>query len=1156
MEISLKRLYIGGIGPSVTGAELTERFGKFGKVSDVDIISRKDEHGNPVKTFAYLNISISDVELKKCMSVLNKTKWKGGVLQIERAKESFLHRLSQEREEAKEKKKPQLASKPDLVQSLKEAGVNDFQMKAAVPGTEVPNHKNWVVSKYGRVLPVLHLKGDKQMNVMKYDPSKYCHNIKKLEEISTEMTPVSQLTWHVEGGDDEMSRKRRGEFPVFKSPTGKKVKLQKCLGADKIAEGQTCNRTLQICDRVIGQSSSASHKSGFSRIKKEVNGREVIGSRNSISDGENDSEDELRTVLENKKKSEKGGIVVEDSNIEVVDDSFKMRFNSHWDHRNEKAVKDHGKNAKDDEDYDSADTDEIIAVAKTVQKVKEVDKEMKDTVTEKLPLQDGKEKSKLGSSDTPLAEKQKPKFATNDEPDLDSENSDSGSERSDSDSDEEYNSMMQTCQTLCFSLDGLEKIVNAAKESTDDDDDDSMSEETESDRSEKDPGSDSSDSYSDEEYDSMMQNCYRLTLSMGDLEKLASTTKDSSEEDTTNEKTENDQTGKEQPNKSPVIIKKMKKGIAPEDIVASILEDSDDSADEKQKRKSKKEPSIRLPAFKGLGSLLKGSSERPDVSIDSSPAPSSVKSCTKVKTATNKSNKVTPEVGAAVSRKESETQSGSRGLCESGADHGLQASSQPKVQRKLDGEVHQDSSSSDESSSDEESSADTSPTALHTKSANTSNAMEKDTSRKRGLLKQLQDNQTRLAAMEERRKERELQKQTIQGALLKTDSQASSKGQHIKFESDSETQSEEEVKESDVSTIPTEKVQNVTAKLFDSSEEESDEDCNKEDEERFQIKSQYEGRSGAKLLNLQTRFGTDKRFRMDSRFLDTSSEDEGTKVSTQTAPTVEGEDDLSAEKKKNLGILSSLLNINTEPQPPSKQAAKAKKFKDLNALQYDPTREDHATFETQAEEEKKESKSERKKKRQEAEKLPEVSQETYHEVTVDLKEVFGTLKPTSETEAPSTTWDQEEEKEVEDEYLSLQNKEEPEGFTFSFFGASTEDSVTREEPYATENIKRAKVAWQEDPRFQDSSSDGEEEEEEEEILTKEPTLSTQTGPAKNMRFFFFVRDDERLKAGPKMFFSSSNLEEEREVWEQRRESLLEECRKRHKDARRKIKSKH
>ena len=39
----------------------------------------------------------------------------------------------------------------------------------------------------------------------------------------TEVTPVAQLTWEIPGGDDEISRKRRGEFPPQKKKP-KKIK--------------------------------------------------------------------------------------------------------------------------------------------------------------------------------------------------------------------------------------------------------------------------------------------------------------------------------------------------------------------------------------------------------------------------------------------------------------------------------------------------------------------------------------------------------------------------------------------------------------------------------------------------------------------------------------------------------------------------------------------------------------------------------------------------------------------------------------------------------------------------------------------------------------------------------------------------------------------
>ncbi|KAG5274223.1 hypothetical protein AALO_G00133670 [Alosa alosa] len=128
-----KRLYVGGLSHNISEKDLKDRFGKFGEVSDVEVVTRKDEGGNPVKTFGYININISDDGFKKCLTVLNKSKWKGGTLQIELAKESFLHRLAMER-------------------------VENFHMKAAVPGTEIPGHKDWIVSKFGRVLPVLNLK--------------------------------------------------------------------------------------------------------------------------------------------------------------------------------------------------------------------------------------------------------------------------------------------------------------------------------------------------------------------------------------------------------------------------------------------------------------------------------------------------------------------------------------------------------------------------------------------------------------------------------------------------------------------------------------------------------------------------------------------------------------------------------------------------------------------------------------------------------------------------------------------------------------------------------------------------------------------------------------------------------------------------------------
>lgn len=45
----VRRLYIGGLGHSISEDELYERFSKFGNVTETEIIIRKDEHGNILK---------------------------------------------------------------------------------------------------------------------------------------------------------------------------------------------------------------------------------------------------------------------------------------------------------------------------------------------------------------------------------------------------------------------------------------------------------------------------------------------------------------------------------------------------------------------------------------------------------------------------------------------------------------------------------------------------------------------------------------------------------------------------------------------------------------------------------------------------------------------------------------------------------------------------------------------------------------------------------------------------------------------------------------------------------------------------------------------------------------------------------------------------
>lgn len=93
-----RRLFISGIPVGATEDEISKRFQVFGEVSSIEKVVRSQE-GFPIRCFAYLDISLSDANYHKCLSLYSKAKWKGNQLLIQPAKESFLKRLEAERRE-------------------------------------------------------------------------------------------------------------------------------------------------------------------------------------------------------------------------------------------------------------------------------------------------------------------------------------------------------------------------------------------------------------------------------------------------------------------------------------------------------------------------------------------------------------------------------------------------------------------------------------------------------------------------------------------------------------------------------------------------------------------------------------------------------------------------------------------------------------------------------------------------------------------------------------------------------------------------------------------------------------------------------------------------------------------------------------------------
>lgn len=194
----MKRLFVGGLFPGVTEDDIIERFKRFGEITGVEIKNKKTtDTASLGNTFAYIDLNITDENLSKCFSLYNKTKWKGLSLRIQLAKEDFLKRLIKERENGFAVKPKIKKPKGKHQEPLKNPKIQDFVIQGAVPGTLIEGGKDWVVGKYGRVLPIVHIPSKHGKKIMTVDPSKFCHNLKRMKDDRDDSSNIDALTWHL-----------------------------------------------------------------------------------------------------------------------------------------------------------------------------------------------------------------------------------------------------------------------------------------------------------------------------------------------------------------------------------------------------------------------------------------------------------------------------------------------------------------------------------------------------------------------------------------------------------------------------------------------------------------------------------------------------------------------------------------------------------------------------------------------------------------------------------------------------------------------------------------------------------------------------------------------------------------------------------------------
>ncbi|XP_078270145.1 nucleolar protein 8 isoform X2 [Rhinoraja longicauda] len=1140
--------------------------------------------GNPLKAFGYVNVNISETELKRCMSVLNKSKWKGGKLQIELAKECFLHRLAQERQNAAENKhKPRVDSIAMVMESLKKAGVENFKIKSAVPGTEVPEHKDWIVSKFGRVLPILHLQQNNQKKIIKYDPSKYCHNIKKLDHVSDSgiKMPVTKLTWHLNEQDDETSKKKRGIFPTptqtakrkklspnkdcVESSTNSDYNVQRNKILSNSVKHNASNGFIEMTGNKFGVPASASY-AGFKKQNLDKEETTASAQRNDRSKAhvacyDSDAE-ELELITEEQKCKTKvlSGTDVKEQDIplEVVGDDYLLKHQTHWALKNSKSQtsKDNNNDTSNSSgsEYDSADTDEIISKIIPHKKLPEPKCNRKpDVVNSKTEVNVAKEDWESSGN---------------------SSNEDTVAENSQSSVDADYEEMTRNCYRIELSLTDLEQLVNKSSK---------LEETSQSEKSEMDfPKIDSLTPFAINLLPNSGIPPSQGTLSLDQKTIPANIFLDVQNEDNSdNEMTSNEQLSNLLPCKGTQCFSEVKKtNMKGGKIInnASQLNVRDEthkeSVDKKEKVNGTRDvifdsnSNCKPPPFKGRRFL--------QINTSTAVSPSfSVKHGLPASEEKSKSEMHKINNSAIMSGDEFE-ESKEEVKVEKKTTQHIKPTSSQKIEQsssssgtKIDHERNKIEPRARNDGSVPECLLIKNESSISPRNENTTYGLAAESPQ--NLEKRLLDNQKRLAALQKRQEETAVQKKLIQGALSDLTSQKPGKGKHVVFDSEEEFESvEDSYRAADANPSAESQDKKLVAKdfktrtvgnLFDSEEEENDND---DHDERFKIKPQFEGKAGQKLLALQSRFGTDERFRMDERFLESEEENMEESAEVTVGSQNAEEDEYVAEKRRALNILKGVVQEGIEKTEDRKERVKSKYFKDVSALHYDPTRKDHTIYETKLEESNKESKTERKKRKIEEEKLPEVSKEIYYDINKDLKGMF-----TSNTKEKEVTLAKKDEIQLENqcpesrEMPTIQHtfddpsrndaaKEDSSNFTFSFFEAATQDGNQKSEHYVTGQVPMSAFPWHEDPRFQDSSSEDEDDLENCENTTAKNLVAF---PEKKTNLFFFFKDDQRLIDGPKIFCRTTHLEDGRDAWEENRALLIEEYRKKHKDARRKIKDK-
>ncbi|XP_052061672.1 nucleolar protein 8-like [Mytilus californianus] len=1080
-----KRIFVGGLSQEIKEEELTERFQRFCEVLNVQIKKKKVDDA-PDKIFAYVNVKSTPENLQKCISLYDKTKWKGSELRLQLAKENFLTRLENERKngftvEEKKNFKQDTIEHHNPYENLPDPSI--AEMRGCVPGTKVPGEKNWVVGKYGRVLPVVYIRNKDKKKVVKVDPSKFCHNVKRMkEEETTSVSTKKHLTLEIEDVDSEIVRKRKGEFPEWTSKPNKQKKYDFEALKEKYLNNKTDIR-----------SENLNKEPDFEVVSKDT----VVSRLGQTFDSDNsDSDSYYKSLKDSRSKSFSKTYLSESS------DGYNSDVSS------------------DESVSCSGDVDLDVSDSKTKQNGKISQKDnMENIDVTKFRFSNYNELT----SNYVQEKKSKPKIQP-------FKGTKRLYEKTESDTCKGTN-RLESNPAKAFDT----KITPNVKIS---------------------PCHNTRDNFESKKEDLLIQKNKSNKTERSVTPLVLKDMKKKSQKPPSQIFPHGDDDGNVSASSADTdeIINKSKcmSPIEDTDRMFNNIFEFSPLLSSKGKNSGKIDGSTVGEYSSGLikGEIHENENSSENFSTDDSDESDFEKFALKQSQKAKEMNKKEPAKQAPLVKKneiENSSQKTDKVL------ENCKLNVKSRIERKSD--MNEDEAKDDDSFINFQNDLTSKPLKgkniqneklskslvnnddkLKEKTSETQNFSSKSTTKEKKPNKDT--NEKRLESLKQKQKETLAKKSAIQNALANIDASTRSNKKIIFDDSDSDSDSnsdstasqvieskdeeEDSTDDSDVDEAVNSKTlekKNVPA-LFDNSESESTDSEN--DEKMFKIRPEFEGKSGQKRMELQSRYGNDDRFKLGERFIDSEEENMEEDIEEPT------EED---ERAKSLKILEQVMGTKIKPE------RKGKLFRDVSALHFDPSREDHTHYEVQAESQpKKEKKSSKKRKDTEVteneekeEDLPEVSKEKFFAVSDSLKDAF---KPSSK------------------------DSDEPKGFSLlSAFGSGPSkehdyEHDENEEDSGMETLQHKSSLFPWEQQFDDESSDSDrndgndnsdDSQSDEDMKEKEPIVFSS---AKS--FFFFQENDERISEGIKKFGRQDDLEIVKEKWLQKRPDLVEAYRTKHK----------